>query len=130
MSDELSYLTYSILLTAVMWVPYILNQITVRGLVNAVGYEDEPKPLADWAQRLKAAHYNAVENLVVFAPLVLMVEILDIGTLATSMSCMVYFIARVVHVISYTLAVPFVRTGAFAVSWLSVLCVAWQLVTA
>ncbi|MEQ8954679.1 MAG: MAPEG family protein, partial [Gammaproteobacteria bacterium] len=124
------YLTYTILLTAVLWVPYILNQISVRGLIPAMGYQADPKPLADWAQRLKAAHYNAVENLVLFAPLVLIVEIMDIGSLATSMSAMVFFIARVVHVLSYTLKIPYVRTGAFAVGFFSLLCIVWQILTA
>lgn len=128
MSDELAILAHTILFTALMWVPYILNQIAVRGLVNAVGYDPNPAPLADWAVRLKAAHYNAVENLVIFAPLILMVEILDIGTIATSMSAMVYLIARIVHAITYTLAIPYLRTLSFAVSWLSILCIIWQLV--
>ena len=127
MSDELAILAHTILFTALMWLPYVLNQIAVRGLINAVGYQSNPAPLADWAVLLKAAHYNAVENLVIFAPLILMIEMLDIGNIATSMSAMVYLIARIVHAISYTFAIPFVRTGAFAVSWLSILCLIWQL---
>ena len=130
MSDELSYLTYVTLLTALMWVPYILNMISVRGLVNAMGYPENSPPMADWANRLKAAHYNAVENLVVFAPLVLIVEIMDIGGLATALSSMIYFIARVVHALSYTLKVPYVRTGTYAAGWLSVLCIASQILLA
>ena len=118
------------MLTAFLWVPYILNQISVRGLLPAMGYEANPQPLADWAQRLKAAHYNAVENLVVFAPLVLVVEIMDIGSLATSMSCMVFFIARIVHAVTYTLKIPYVRTLAFAAGFFSVLCIAWQILSA
>ena len=43
-------------------------------LPDAVGYPATPKPLAPWAQRMKAAHYNAVENLVLFAALVLVAE--------------------------------------------------------
>ena len=58
-----------------------------------------------------------------------MVEILDVGTIATSMSAMVYLIARIVHAIVYTLAVPYVRTLAFAVSWMSILCIIWQLMS-
>ena len=63
MSDELTYLTYTALLTALLWVPYILNQISTLGLLNALGYPENANPGADWARRLKAAHYNAVENL-------------------------------------------------------------------
>ena len=38
MSAELTSLTWVVALTAVLWVPYILNTIMVRGLVDAVGY--------------------------------------------------------------------------------------------
>ena len=129
MSDDLIYLAFTTLLTAFMWVPYILNRVSVRGLVSAVGYEDNPKPVAPWAQRLQAAHYNAIENLAIFAPLVLIVEQQGIGSVATGMSSMVFFIARCVHAVSYTLAVPYVRTGAFAVGFLSILCIAWTILT-
>ena len=67
MTAELKTLTIVALLTGLMWIPYILNLIMVRGLGNAVGYPENPAPLAPWAQRLKAAHANAIENLVVFA---------------------------------------------------------------
>ena len=130
MSDELTFLTYTVLLTALLWVPYILNQISVQGLVNAVGYQDNPAPLASWAQRLKAAHYNGVENLAVFAPLVIIVEILQISSSATVVSCMVYFYARLVHALSYTFAIPWVRTISFAISFFATIGIAYQILTA
>ena len=71
MTVELTMLTWVAALSAIMWVPYILNAIMVRGLIAAVGYPKDPKPLAPWAERMKAAHYNAVENIVVFATLIL-----------------------------------------------------------
>ena len=71
MTIELKYLAIVAALTAVMWVPYILNRLAVRGIADAVGYPENPKPQAPWAIRLQKAHGNAVENLVVFAALVL-----------------------------------------------------------
>lgn len=70
MTVELEYLTWVTVFTAPMWIPYILNTIAVRGLVDAVGYPDDPKPLAAWANRIKGAHSSAAQNLVVFAALV------------------------------------------------------------
>jgi uncharacterized MAPEG superfamily protein len=113
MSPELRYLVLVCVLTGLLWVPYILNEILVRGVVDAVGYPEHPKPLAPWAQRLKAAHYNAVENLVVFAPLVLVAVAAGIHAPAIATAACVYFWARVVHAAAYTLAVPWVRTLAF-----------------
>ena len=38
------------------------------------------KPHAEWATRLMFAHDNAVENLVIFAPLVLILNAIDYST--------------------------------------------------
>lgn len=117
MNTELRYLALVTVLTALLWVPYILNVIAVRGLGNAVGYPENPKAIAPWAQRLKAAHYNAVENLVVFAALVLIASVAGIHAPAIATAAVVYFWARVVHVVAYTLAVPWVRTLSFAIGF-------------
>jgi uncharacterized MAPEG superfamily protein len=126
-NTQLLYLTYVALLTAVMWIPYILNEIAVRGVVDAVGYPQAPKPLAPWATRMKAAHYNAIENLAVFATLVLVASALHLNSRAIDLSCVVYFWARVVHLLAYTFAIPWVRTLAFVVGFLAQLCIAWHL---
>ena len=130
MTTELFYLTMITALTAVMWVPYTLNMISVRGLADAVGYPEDPQPLAPWATRMKAAHLNAVENLVVFAALVLVAHSLGVSDNATQTSAMFYFWARVVHFFAYTYAVPWVRTLGFVIGSLSQLCIAWQILAA
>jgi len=117
MTSELMSLTWVAALSAVMWVPYILNAIAVRGLMNAVGYPEEPAPLAGWAQRMKNAHYNSVENLIVFATLVLVANAAGISNDVTVLACELYFWARLVHLLSYTFAVPWVRTLSFAAGW-------------
>lgn len=117
MSSELMSLTAVTVLTAVLWVPYILNMIAIRGIRDAVGYPVEPEPLSPWAAKMKAAHANAVENLVVFATLVLVADAAGVSTPATALACQVYFWARVVHVFSYTFAIPWVRTLAFVVGF-------------
>ena len=121
MSTELTMLTWVILLTALCWIPYILNLIMVQGLVEAVGYPEEPKKLAPWAVRMKKAHYNAVENLVLFAPLVLILNGQGISNDTTVLACTVYFWARVAHWAVYSLGVPWVRTLSHAVSWVCIL---------
>lgn len=117
MSTELMWLTWVTALTAVIWIPYILNTIVVRGIVDAVGYPEEPKPLSAWARKMKMAHANAIENLVVFAALVLTASVAGVSNETTVLACQVYFWARVVHVVAYTFAIPWVRTLAFAVGF-------------
>lgn len=117
MTSELMSLTWVTALTAVMWMPYILNMIAVRGLMDAVGYPEDPKPLSGWAAKMKAAHANAIENLVVFAALVLIADAANVSNATTVLACQLYFWARLVHLLSYTFAVPFVRTIAFVVGF-------------
>jgi uncharacterized MAPEG superfamily protein len=126
MKPELFYLALVTALTGLLWVPYVLDRLAVRGLMDAVGYPDNPKPQSPWAQRLMKAHANAVENLVVFAPLVLLAQALGVSGPAIGLSAAVYFWARVVHALSYTLAVPWVRTLAFTAGFLAQACIAWQ----
>ncbi len=127
MKTELSYLAYVTVFTALLWVPYVLDRIASRGLVEAVGYPEDPKPQSRWAQRLLKAHLNAVENLVVFAVLVLVAIAAGVSNSVIAGACVVYFWARVVHALAYTFAVPWVRTLAFAVGFFAQMAIAWQL---
>jgi len=113
MTSELMSLAWVTALTAVLWIVYTLNTIAVRGVMDAVGYPAEPKPLAAWATRLKCAHYNAVENLVIFATLVLVANAAGVSNETTVLACTVYFWARLVHPVAYAFAIPWLRTLAF-----------------
>jgi uncharacterized MAPEG superfamily protein len=126
MTSELMSLAWVAALHLVMWVPYILNAIAVRGLVEAVGYPESPAPLAAWADRMRSAHYNAVENLVVFAALVLIANAAGITNETTVLACKIYFWARLVHLVVYTAGVPWLRTLSFAVAWISMVLLLLQ----
>ena len=127
MKAELMYLVWVTTLTAVIWMPYIVDRILVRGVADAVGYPENPKPQSPWARRMMAAHANAVENLVIFAALVLAAQAAGVSNGVTVMACTVYFWARVVHLLAYTFAVPLVRTLAFAAGFCAQITLAWQL---
>ena len=120
LTPELFWLTLTVILTGLLWVPYIINRSMVRGLGAAM---DNPKPgdkpHAPWATRLMFAHDNAVENLVIFAPLVLILAQIDYSTKWTVWACAVYFWSRVAHLLVYTLGLPVFRTLAFTVGFLA-----------
>ena len=95
MTRELFWLTLTVILTGLLWVPYMLNRCQVRGLAGAMANPSRnDKPHAEWATRLMFAHDNAVENLVVFAPLVLILAEIDYSSKWTVYACAVYFWAR------------------------------------
>ncbi len=126
MKPELFYLALVTALTGLLWVPYIIDRLLVRGLLDAVGYPEHPKPQSLWAQRLMKAHTNAVENLVVFAPLVLLANTLGLSGPAIALPAAVYFWARLVHAVSYALGIPWVRTLAFAAGFVAQATIAWH----
>ena len=120
MPGELQWLTWTVILTGVLWVPYILDRIFVRGLMGAMANPsagDEPQ--SAWAQRLQKAHYNAVENLVIFATLVLTLQLLHHSTESTMLACALYFWARLAHAVIYTLGLPVLRTLSFAAGFVA-----------
>jgi uncharacterized MAPEG superfamily protein len=118
MTRELFWLTLTVILTGVLWVPYILNRCAVRGLGGAMANPTRgDKPHAEWANRLMFAHDNAIENLAIFAPLVLILNAIDYSSKATVLACAVYFWSRLAHVIIYALGVPVLRTLTFAVGF-------------
>lgn len=127
MSTQLTYLVLVTALTGLLWIPYILDRMAVQGLEAALGYPENPKPQSPWAQRLMAAHENAVENLVVFAALVLAANAMGVVNEAIGTAAMVYFWARVAHVVGFTFKIPFARTLTFAVGFFAQAAIAWQL---
>ncbi len=129
MKTELLYLMFVAAFTGLMWVPYILDRLAVRGLIDTVGYPENPMPQSAWAQRLMKAHANAVENLVVFAALVLVAHAVGVTNITIACACVVYFWARVVHALAYTFAIPWVRTLAFTVGFFAQAVIVWQLLT-
>jgi len=113
MSIELTSLTLVVLFTSLMWMPFIANVVSVRGVSQALGYPESPAPLNAWADRVDRAHRNAVDNLVIFAPLVLVLQLAEISSDATVLACMVYVVSRVIHFFALVFAIPVIKTLSF-----------------
>jgi len=130
MTPELHYLSMIAAFTALLWIPYVLNILSINSISDTVGYPATPLVLSPWAERLKKAHYNTVENLVVFASLVLVAHALGISNAATTSAAAAFFWARIVYPFAYTFAIPWLRTITFAIAWGGVICIAWQVLMA
>jgi uncharacterized MAPEG superfamily protein len=116
MKTEIYWLVCTVTMTGLFWVPYILNRFKEQGLWPTIANPNsDPIAKAAWATRMAAAHRNAVENLVVFAPLVLALSVSGISTPLTTLACMVYFYTRLAHYVIYTFGIPVLRTVAFLV---------------
>jgi uncharacterized MAPEG superfamily protein len=127
---SLEWLAATTVLTALLWVPYILERAASLGLVRAlkpVEPEDELKQRL-WARRAKRAHYNAVENLVVFATLVLVAHAMGkVDDPQVLFATQAYFWARLVHFPALTMGWPGVRTVAFLVGFAAQVIVALKI---
>jgi len=118
MAREIYWLTLTSGVTLLFWIPYVLNRMAVRGLGGTFANPSpDAAPLAPWAERARAAHANATENLVVFAPAALAVHAMNLGDDTTAFACALYFFSRVVHFLVYTAGIPVVRTLAFFGGW-------------
>ena len=130
MTTELHYLVAVSAFTSILWVPYILNRLlSGPGLVHEVGYPSEDTVLSPWGARLKKAHGNALENLAVFAPLVLVAHIAELSNETTVLAASVYLWARVAHALAYVFAVPWLRTLAFTAGFFCQATFAYLLLT-
>lgn len=129
MTTDLSMLSWTAGLTAVLWLPYIIAHIGNVGFTAALTYQADATALPDWAARAKKAHYNAIENLAPFAALVITAHLTGAANEATAWAAIAFFWARVAHYVLYIANIPFTRTTAFTVCWLAMVCIFYQIVT-
>jgi uncharacterized MAPEG superfamily protein len=120
-TTELYWLTLTVLMTALFWLPYLLDRLAVRGfwLTVAASPPDSGKPQSSWAQRAIKAHQNAVENLAIFVSAVLVAHLLNVSTPATKAAVVIYFFARLIHFLDYLAGIPVARTLAFTAGWVA-----------
>ena len=128
MTPDLTMLTWTAGITALMWPSYIVAHIINVGVLPALTYQADGTPLPAWAARAKKAHYNAIENLVPFAVLVIVAHLADAANEATAAAAVAFFWARLAHFVLYTAGVPFGRTIAFTIGWLALLRIFWQII--
>lgn len=129
LSPELYWLTLTVLMTGLLWVPYIINRILEQGIGFALwDPQGETGTKVVWAERMARAHKNAVENLIIFAPLVLMLQLTQLSNELTAMACSVYFFTRLLHYVVFSLGIPLFRVLIFMVSVVMQLVLAFTLI--
>jgi len=131
MKSEIFWLAITAMMTGLFFVPYVLDRLAVRGIMGTLANPStDDKPLHAWAQRAQRAHYNAVENLVVFVALVAAAQLAGVSNQLTVLGCVLYFWARLAHYIIYTLGIPGLRTLSFVVGVVGEVLIAIALIRA
>lgn len=118
LTTEIFWLTMTVAMTGLFWLPYIINRLYEEGMLKAIwNPEPDAGPKAKWAARMMSAHENAVENLVIFIPLVLIVQILGINNDATAFATLLYFSSRLAHYFVFSFGIPILRVVMFFVGF-------------
>ncbi len=127
MSIELKMLVWSVALTIVQMLVAALGAQTQVGLPPLAGNREDMPVLTGWAGRASRAHRNMLENIVLFAALVLVAQVAGKANATTAFGAQIFFWARLVYAAVYVAGVPWLRTGVWAVSLVGLLMILAQL---
>ena len=119
MEPELFYLLLSVGLCGLLWIPTVVERVFRIGLAETVGNNPDDKNAPDWAIRLKSAHRNLVDNIIIFGILILILQVVEKSNNTTGFASLIFFYARLVQGISHIIGVTWVRTISFVIAWLA-----------
>jgi uncharacterized MAPEG superfamily protein len=129
MSTDLKYLAFTAMLTAALWIPYIVCQVMSNGLLQPENYVDPaPRPVPLWGKRADRAYLNAVETFAPFAAMVIVAHLAGKANSMTAFWAISYFWLRVAHAIVYWLGIPYVRTLIFTLGFVAVVGIFWEVI--
>ena len=128
MTPELAYLVWSAALTLILAVIAVSGATLEVGLPRLAGNRENMPEMSGWAGRAARAHRNLLENLVLFAILVLAARAVNVSNSMTVLGAQLFFWGRVAHAALYLAGVPWLRTGAWTISVLGMLLIFLQLV--
>ncbi len=126
--ELLSTSIWSAALTLVLAVIAVSGAQLQVGLPTLAGNREGLPEMTGWAGRAARAHRNMLENLVLFAILVLAAKAVGVSNATTLLGAQLFFWGRVAHAALYIAGIPWARTGAWAVSVVGLALIFWQLV--
>lgn len=123
MQIELLFLALSAALCLVLTVPYTAGLVLKLGVPTIVGNREDFPALEGWTGRARRAHANMVENLVPFAALIIVAAVTGKFGQGTAIGAQLFFWGRVAHASAYIAGIPWLRTGAFLVSYVGMILI-------
>jgi uncharacterized MAPEG superfamily protein len=116
MSLDFQMLVWSIALAFIQMLVAVSGCVLEVGLPKLAGNRDGLSPMSGWVGRAQRAHLNMLENLVLFAPLVLIADIASRNNAATGLGAQIFFWARLVYAVVYVIGIPWLRTTIWGIS--------------
>ena len=106
MSPDLSYLLFSTILCFVQVLVAASGANQQVGLPTLAGNREDLPTMTGWAGRARRAHLNMIENLVLFAALILIAAVANKANAMTAISAAVFFWARLAYAVIYVASIP------------------------
>jgi uncharacterized MAPEG superfamily protein len=127
MKPELLWLLWAVALTFAQMLVAVSGATLQVGLPALAGNREGLPPCYGWAGRAYRAHHNMLENLVLFAALVLVAVISGKTNATTLLGAQLFFWARVAYAGIYLAGIPWLRTAAWLVSVIGLVLIFLQL---
>jgi uncharacterized MAPEG superfamily protein len=117
MSLELQLLVCAVALTVIQLTVAIVGSITQVGMPTLMGNRDGMAEFTGWVGRAHRAHRNMLENLVLFAALVLVAHAAGRENGMTALGAQLFIWARAAFAVIYLIGIPYLRTAAWTVAF-------------
>jgi len=128
MKPELNLLVWAVALAVVQMLVAAQAAFNKVGLMALVGNREGMPELTGWGGRATRAHRNMLENLVLFAALVLVAVTAGKTNDMTLLGAQLFIWARLAYAVIYVAGIIWLRTAAWAVSMAGLIVIFAQLV--
>jgi uncharacterized MAPEG superfamily protein len=128
MKPELTLLVWAVLLAFVQMLVAVGGATLQVGLPALAGNREGLARCTGWAGRAARAHYNMLENLVLFAALVLAAVVAGRTNSTTLLGAQIFLWARVAYALIYVAGIPWLRTAVWVVSVIGLAMIFLQLI--
>jgi uncharacterized MAPEG superfamily protein len=128
MTPELTYLVLSVALTFILVLIAVSGATLQVGLPKLIANREGLPEMTGWAGRAARAHRNMLENLILFAVLVLVAHLAGVHNGMTLLGSQLFFWGRTAHALTYIAGIPGLRTAAWGVSVIGLVLIFLQLI--
>jgi uncharacterized MAPEG superfamily protein len=128
MPMEINLLIWATALTFIQMLVAAIGSMSQNSLITLVGNRENLNKTNGWAARAQRAHKNMLENIVLFAILVLATKITGTSNELTILGAQLFFWGRVAFFVIYVIGVPWIRTVAWGTSIVGLILIFLELI--
>jgi uncharacterized MAPEG superfamily protein len=127
MTIELKLLVWSAALAFIQMLVAVAGAFLQVGLPRLAGNREDMAEFPGWAGRAERAHLNMLQNLVLFAILVLAAQVAGKLNPTTALGAQLFFWGRLAYAVIYLAGWPWIRTAVWGLSVIGLLLIFFQL---